>query len=276
MRRLVGDALLPQLPALAGLRIEVFRAYPYLYEGSLAYEQDYLRGYAETEGRRRHQWAQDRLRNLLASPKAKPEYVEHAREWAAIPVEQHIRDAYAQHQATYLGSAAAHRGLLALTTRVPGIELADAVQSYIRNHGARRAQVDSLMYALYGNGQPAAVQLLLSVSRRFKQASVQATAARLVEDLADRRGWTADELADRTIPTAGFDADALLHLDFGSRTFLGRATPSGTIELSTADGKPIKALPAARAQAPAASAADAPATPEAILNAVTATRREAA
>ena len=209
-------------------------------------EQD-SRGYAETEGRRRHQWAQDRLRNLVASPKAKPEYVDHAREWAAIPAEQHIRDAYAQHQATYLGSAAAHRGLLALTTRVPGIELADAVQSYIRNHGARRAQVDSLMYALYGNGQPAAVQLLLSVSRRFKQASVQATAARLVEDLADRRGWTADELADRTIPTAGFDADALLHLDFGSRTFLGRATPSGTIELSTADGKPIKALPAARA-----------------------------
>ncbi|MBK8235220.1 MAG: GNAT family N-acetyltransferase [Deltaproteobacteria bacterium] len=50
VRRLVGDALLPQLPALAGLRIEVFRAYPYLYEGSLAYEQDYLRGYAETEG----------------------------------------------------------------------------------------------------------------------------------------------------------------------------------------------------------------------------------
>ncbi len=205
------------------------------------------RAHAEAEGRRRHQWAQERLRRLVASPKTKPEYVEQAREWAAIPAEQHIRDAYAQHQATYLGSAAAHRGLLALTTRMPGIELADAVQSYIRNHGARRAQVDSLIHALYGNGQPAAVQLLLSVSQRFKQASVQATAARLVENLAERRGWTADELADRTIPTAGFDGDALLHLDFGTRAFVGRATPSGTIELSTADGKPVKSLPAARA-----------------------------
>ena len=205
------------------------------------------RAHAEAEGLRRHQWGQERLRRLVASPKTRPEYVEQAREWAAIPAEQHIRDAYAQHQATYLGSAAAHRGLLALTTRVPGIELADAVQSYIRNHGARRAQVDSLIHALYANGQPAAVQLLLSVSRRFKQASVQATAARLVESLAERRGWTADELADRTIPTAGFDGDALLHLDFGTRAFVGRATPSGTIELSTADGKPVKSLPAARA-----------------------------
>ena len=54
-------------------------------------------------------------------PKSKRDREELKREWAAIPVEQHIRDAYAQHQATYLGSAAAHRGLLALTTRVPGI-----------------------------------------------------------------------------------------------------------------------------------------------------------
>lgn len=50
VRTLVGEALAAQLPAVAELRIEVFRAYPYLYEGSLAYERDYLRGYAEAEG----------------------------------------------------------------------------------------------------------------------------------------------------------------------------------------------------------------------------------
>jgi GNAT superfamily N-acetyltransferase len=34
------------LPDLAALRCEVFREYPYLYEGTLAYEQDYLQSYA--------------------------------------------------------------------------------------------------------------------------------------------------------------------------------------------------------------------------------------
>ena len=209
-------------------------------------DQEQSRAHAAALGPKRYQWAQDTLKRILARPQTDPQYLGWVRENAARPVEQHVRDAYNEHQATYLGSAAAHRGLLALTTRVPGIELAGAVQAYIRSHGARRAQVDALMYPLYANGQPAAVQLLLSISRRFKQASVQATAAALVERLADRRGWTADELADRTIPTAGFDADALLRLDFGSRQFIGRATPAGTIELSTDSGKPIKALPAAR------------------------------
>ncbi|MCQ4161164.1 GNAT family N-acetyltransferase [Roseomonas sp. GC11] len=47
---LQGAALHPLLPALARLRIEVFRDWPYLYEGDEAYEADYLRSYAESAG----------------------------------------------------------------------------------------------------------------------------------------------------------------------------------------------------------------------------------
>lgn len=47
---LAGPALHPLLPALAGLRIAVFREWPYLYEGDAAYEQTYLRAYAEAPG----------------------------------------------------------------------------------------------------------------------------------------------------------------------------------------------------------------------------------
>jgi GNAT superfamily N-acetyltransferase len=43
-----GAAALPYLGALAQLRMEVFREYPYLYEGSLDYEERYLRGYAQS------------------------------------------------------------------------------------------------------------------------------------------------------------------------------------------------------------------------------------
>jgi GNAT superfamily N-acetyltransferase len=40
-----GENLRPILPALARLRCEVFRAWPYLYEGDPAYEQKYLETY---------------------------------------------------------------------------------------------------------------------------------------------------------------------------------------------------------------------------------------
>lgn len=46
IRTLTGEALAASLDALADLRIAVFRAFPYLYDGDRAYEQDYLRAYA--------------------------------------------------------------------------------------------------------------------------------------------------------------------------------------------------------------------------------------
>jgi uncharacterized protein DUF4132 len=241
------DLYLGQLEPGSGEALGRFVLSSWIAQDTRHPAEEESRAFADQEGRRRWQWMQDSLRRRRANTGSDPSYLHWLEEAAAVPVEARIRESFADHQATYLGSAAANRGLLALTTRMPGIELANAVQSYIRSHGARRAQVDALMYPLAANGAPAAVQLLLSISRRFKQASVQATATRLVENLAERRGWTADELADRTIPTAGFDADGLLRLDFGGRRFVGRASPSGTIELSTAEGRPVKALPAARA-----------------------------
>lgn len=47
VERLEGERLRRHLPDLARLRIEVFRAYPYLYEGDQAYEERYLHTYAE-------------------------------------------------------------------------------------------------------------------------------------------------------------------------------------------------------------------------------------
>lgn len=45
IHELRGDALAPWLDVLGGLRIRVFREYPYLYEGTLEYERDYLSVY---------------------------------------------------------------------------------------------------------------------------------------------------------------------------------------------------------------------------------------
>lgn len=204
------------------------------------------RAYAATQGPAAYQDAQ----NWLAQVKRTPAWagsLAFAEEMAAIPLESRIAAAYAQHQASYLGSAIADKGILALTMRMPGIELASLVQTYLRDNPGRRSQAEALVQALAANGQPAALQLLLSVARRHKMASLQTAALALVEDIAAARGWTPDELADRTVPAAGFAGDRLLHLDFGPREFLGRLTSRGTIDLTTADGIPVKGLPDARA-----------------------------
>lgn len=48
VERLTGDALAAALPDVARLRIAVFRAYPYLYEGDVAYEERYLQVYRDS------------------------------------------------------------------------------------------------------------------------------------------------------------------------------------------------------------------------------------
>lgn len=48
IRSVRGREIVPFLSDLARLRIELFRGYPYLYDGDLAYEERYVRTYAKT------------------------------------------------------------------------------------------------------------------------------------------------------------------------------------------------------------------------------------
>jgi GNAT superfamily N-acetyltransferase len=47
LKRLSGEELVRYLPELAQLRIQVFRDFPYLYDGDLAYEEHYLQTYIQ-------------------------------------------------------------------------------------------------------------------------------------------------------------------------------------------------------------------------------------
>jgi GNAT superfamily N-acetyltransferase len=49
IRRLSGAALNDFIPDLARLRIEVFRDFPYLYDGTIEYEEQYLQTYINTD-----------------------------------------------------------------------------------------------------------------------------------------------------------------------------------------------------------------------------------
>ena len=45
----IGKEIETVVPQLAAVRIEVFRDFPYLYEGSLAYESEYLKTYVNSD-----------------------------------------------------------------------------------------------------------------------------------------------------------------------------------------------------------------------------------
>ncbi len=199
------------------------------------------------------QYAQSRWDGLQSAIKRYPEYYA---DQAGQTVEDFWKRLYREDQATYLGSATQEKGLLALTVGMPGSGLATTAQHYFTAHKGRRAQAEYLMRALAANGDRAAVQQLLAVSRRFKQRTVQETAGMLAQDIADRNGWDGDQLADRTVQTAGFDDDGILRLDLGgpaagdeaeARVVTGRITEAFTLELRNPAGKVVKALPAKRA-----------------------------
>lgn len=208
----------------------------------------------DTDSSRAHadRYAQANWNNLQSMIKRYPEYYSGE---AGKTVEDVWKGLYRDHQATYLGSATQEKGLLALTVGMPGAELASTAQHYFAAHKGRRAQAEYLVRALAANGDRAAVQQLLAVSRRFKQRTVQETASALAKDIADRNGWDADQLADRTVQAAGFDDDGILRLDLGGpggdaageRVVTGRLTEAFTLELRNPAGKVVKALPAKRA-----------------------------
>jgi hypothetical protein len=145
------------------------------------------------------------------------------------------------------GSATATKGLLAIVGACGGQRVVGPTERYLREwYGMRSSQGKSLLAMLSWVDHPTATQLVLSVGSRFRTKAFQEEAVRLAAALAERKGWTLDELADRTIPTAGFAGDGVLELPYGDRVFTARLLPDLTVHLSDPDGKVVKSLPQPR------------------------------
>lgn len=164
--------------------------------------------------------------------------------------EQAYADIRREALSTYLGTALPHSGLLALARFVPPASAVSMVRRYLRDHGKRSNQCRALLDALAANPQPVVLQLILATGQRHKQPGTRKHAAELADALARDRGWTAAELADRTVPTAGLDDDGVLDLPIGERTYRARITPGRSAKdgalalvLENPDGKPVSALP---------------------------------
>jgi hypothetical protein len=176
------------------------------------------------------------------------QYQDYAKRWnnefyRSYTYEKAFADLRAARLAVYPNNAHADRGILGLATRAEGTFAVQMVRTYMRDHYTRTAQVKALTEYLSGNTSPAALQMLLSIARRHRTNAVQVLAQALVERIADERGWTTDELADRTIPTAGLDERGILDLEIGSRPYQARLDAEDVLTLYNPDGKVVKNLP---------------------------------
>lgn len=148
--------------------------------------------------------------------------------------------------ATYPNSGAASKGILALALDATPLTQARLASGYLKNHGKRVAQAKAMVELLALSGTPEALQVVVATATRFKQRSVREMAETLVERIAEERGWTADELADRSVPSGGLEEGGLLDLPMGedARPYQARLDSGLVLHLHNPDGKIVKSLPA--------------------------------
>ena len=148
-------------------------------------------------------------------------------------------------KAQYRNSGTASKGVLGLTTRVPAQQLADRARAYLKAHGSRTSQSSALLEVLSAKGDPVSLQVVIATATRHRQKGVQAFAGELVNAIAERKNWTMDELADRVVPSAGFDEDGHLDLPIGpdEKPYGARLGDDLTVIVHNPDGAVIKGLP---------------------------------
>jgi hypothetical protein len=193
--------------------------------------------------------------NAYAKANAAPRHQAMVRYYDSYTEERAFADLRREFMSNYLNSGADTKGLLALCVRAPSALAADRTRAYLRNHGSRTSQASALLEVLAAIGDPAALQTVIAAATRLKQKGVQAFAGELVAKVAEARDWTLDELADRTIPVAGFDDNGVLTLVCGedSRAYEARLTNELTVVLRNPAGKDVASLPSGADAATAAS-----------------------
>jgi hypothetical protein len=145
------------------------------------------------------------------------------------------------------GSQIGTKGLLALAAACAGPGAAKVVSKYLKEYyGTRAAQGKSLIQMLAWIDHPTAIQMLLSIGNRFRTKGIQDEAAKQAEAVAERKGWTLTELADRTIPYGGFDENRMIELNYGSRIFKAKLNNDLKVTFYNQEGKEISSLPEPR------------------------------
>jgi hypothetical protein len=144
-------------------------------------------------------------------------------------------------------SSSASKGVFALIGACNAGSIAVPVYRYIKKwFGRRLHQGKALVQMLAHVDDVRAIQSLLALGYRFRTKGIRELAAEKCLLIAAKKGWTVDELADRTIPSAGFDDDGKMEFDYGKRKFVAKLLPTFEIRLEDEKGGEIDKLPDAR------------------------------
>lgn len=184
--------------------------------------------------------------DMLAEATARAHWTKtNNRHFQDVPLDRLVQDNLRNLQGILPNSGAESRGVLALAARATPLRLAEAARRYIKDHGNRVSQSRALIDVLASVGAPETVQVLVATATRCRQRSLREHAETLVQDLASQRGWTPDELADRSVPSGGLEEGGVLPLSIGDdKTYVARLGPDLALRLFNPDGKEVKTLPA--------------------------------
>ncbi|CAN5246468.1 hypothetical protein BH09MYX1_BH09MYX1_66960 [soil metagenome] len=97
--------------------------------------------------------------------------------------------------------------------------------------------------ALAQIGTDVALMHLDGIAQKLKFKGLQERAREKIAEVAESRGFTREELADRLVPDMDLDADGTKELDFGNRTFRASFDEHLQPFVVDADGKRQKDLP---------------------------------
>jgi hypothetical protein len=151
----------------------------------------------------------------------------------------------------FRGAGTSRKGVLSWVAALGDDTLVEPAMGYVHEHyGVRAAQSKALLTMLAYIGTPRATQELLAVAKRFRTRGIQKVAQAEVEAMAERRGWSADELADRTLAGGGLGPSgtlALVYVGEPGRTFVLTQGSGLDLRLTDAAGKTLRSLPSGRA-----------------------------
>ena len=94
----------------------------------------------------------------------------------------------------------------------------------------------------------AALACVRSLSEKAKSRPLRGEARKRLDEIAERRGLSTEQLADLLVPDLGLDAAGTRTLDFGARRFLVTLNEQLKPVLKDTDGKALRDLPAPSAK----------------------------
>lgn len=103
-----------------------------------------------------------------------------------------------------------------------------------------------MVEVLRRNGSPAAVRWLEHWARESHHSELGASCREALDQLAEARSTTVDDVVEGALPRLGFDGNGVQVVDYGKRSVTVRIKPDGGLIYEDETGKLLKTVPRAR------------------------------